>query len=522
MEPFDALRRTLIWAAGGSGTPAFADIDESALLNALHLHRLDTRMWHRLEVSGTAAPERLHAEITARHHRDVARTKEQIARFARLREALRSLTGTDEVLPLKGFGLYALTGREEHVRFSADLDVLGAQAADVAKAARTVTNEGYHHHGEEHPYVFAHMRNFEVHARYVITGFPAGLNPEDFDPARHPQALRLPRPFDESTVRYDDLARDAVLAGADQTPVPSAEMSLLIRCAHIYVGYAMDPRPLPVATVRLEELAQVIDLLRLQTFDHKRFRNLCQRFRAGLVAGFTRRLCREILHVDPFPPAGDNSDRPWDEHDWFPQNLWWDGIGAGFPVWLGWNPQDLVVRDPQTPELIDALGPMPVPVGADHSARVALFGPRPTPGARYIALNHHDELRSADVTFEFRDRALRTTVSLPRTPPDQMSIVGLASGDSRVELFFKPREDAAEFCDWSVHRLPEGQITSSATDDGCQHVLVIDLPWQVFGRDRRPERGESVPLLVRARQQVRPWGDVVAGVIFPAVLVRAD
>lgn len=522
MDSLDALRRTLIWAAGGPGTPAFADIDETVLLDALHRHRLDTRLWHRLELSGVPVPERLHAEVKARHQRNMERTLEQIERFGRLREAMRSLTGTDQVLPLKGFGLYTLTGREEHVRFSADLDVLGAEAADVAKAALTVTNEGYHHHGEEHPYVFAHMRNFEVHSRYVITGFPAGLNRAEFDPAQHQHALWLPRAFDEATVRYEDVASDAVRLEQSGMPVPSAEMSLLIRCAHIYVGYAMDPRPLPVATVRLDELAQVIDLVQIPTFDLTRFIDICQRFRAGLVVGFTRRLCRELLGVELFSPAEGDSPLPGDEHDWFPQNLWWDGIGAGLPVSLGWNPQDLVVRGAGVPELIDMLGPMRVPVGADRSAQVTLCGTHPTPDVRFIALNHHDELRFAAVEFELQDRALRTTVSLPRTPSDQMSAIGLASGDSRVELFFKPREGMAEFSDWSVHRLPDGQISSSAREDGDRHVLVIDLPWEMFGRDRGPERGESIPLLVRARQQVRPWGDVVAGVIFPAVLVRAE
>ena len=110
---------------------------------------------------------------------------------------------------------------------------------------------------------------------------------------------------------------------------------------------------------------------------------------------------------------------------------------------------------------------------------------------------------------------------LPRTPHDQMSAIGVASGDSRVELFFKPREGTAEFSDWSVNRLPAAEVSSSAVVEGDRHVLVSDLPWAMFGRDRMPERGDSVQLLVRARQQVRPWADVTAGIIVPVTLVRA-
>jgi hypothetical protein len=520
-DSLDALRRTLLWAAGGTGAPAFADVDESVLLEALRLHRLDSRMWHRILSSAVPASPTLRAEVRARHQRNMDRTAEQITRFATLREALRAMTGADQVLPLKGFGLYALTGREEHVRFSADLDVIGASAADVAKAALTVTNEGYHHHGEEHPYVFAHMRNFEVHARYVITGFPAGEDRAAYDPALHRQALLLPKAFTESTVTYDDLAGD-VVTGTQGARVPIAEMALLIRCAHIYVGYAMDPRPLPVATVRLDELAPVNDLVNHPAFSPRRFTEICRRFRADLVVGFAGRLCREFFGTDPFASSGIHSAPPGGEHDWFPQNLWWDGTGAGFPVWLGWSPQDLIVRGPAVPDLVHHLGPMRVPVGADHTAQVTLLGAGATAGARYIALNHRSELAFAEVRFEFLDRTLRTTVYLPRTPHDQMSAIGVASGDSRVELFFKPREGTAEFSDWSVNRLPAADVSSSAVVEGDRHVLVTELPWAMFGRDRMPERGDSVQLLVRARQQVRPWAEVTAGIIVPVTLVRAE
>jgi hypothetical protein len=522
MDSFDALRRTLIWAASGVGSPAFEEVDDAALLDALLRHRLDSRLLHRIRLSGTSAPPPLRAELLARHQRNLTRAGEQIAIFSQLREALRTITGRDQVLPLKGFGLYLMTGREEHVRFSADVDVIGASSADVTKAALSLTNEGYHFHGEEHPYVFAHMRDFEVHARYVITGFPAGEDRAAYDPARHRHILRLPKAFTETTVSYDDLARDMVTAGAAATPVPSAEMALLIRCAHIYVGYAMDPRPLPVATVRLEELVQVNDLIQHPSFSPRRFREIGRRFQAGLVVGFAARLCREFFGQDPFELSGAYSASPDGEHDWFPQNLWWDGIGAGFPVCLGWSPRDLIVRGPAVADLVDTLGPMRVRVGADHATRVTLLGAQPAAGPRYIALNHRDQLKFAEVKFELRERTLRTTVYLPPTPLDQMSAIGVASGDSRVELFFKPRESVAEFSDWSVNRLPHDQMSSSARTEGGRHVLVTDLPWAMFGRDRMPERGESVHLLVRARQQVRPWADVVAGIIVPVALVRAD
>ena len=445
---------------------------------------------------------------------------EQLALFERLRAALRTAAGTSEVLPLKGFGLYALTGREEHARFSADLDVIGADSEAVVKAALTLTEDGYHYHGEEHPYVFAHMRQIEVHARYIVTGFAAGHDPAAYDPSQHQDALWLPTAFTQTTVTYNDLASDAADTGEYRTYMPSIEMALLIRCAHIYVGYAMHPRPLPVATVRVDELAQVLDLIRHPSFRLSRFREIYRDFHADLVVSFVRQLCREFFGRDPFGPSGEPV-LPAIEHAWFPQNLWWDGIGAGLPVSLGWNPHDLLVRGTETPDLVTTLNPMPLPVTASNHARIALLGRQATPGARFVGLNHREELKFAEIEFELRPQVLRTVVYLPRTPDDRMSAVGVASGDSRVELFFKPREPIAEFSDWSVDRLPQEQLAWSASVEGDRHVLTIELPWVMFGYTKCPERGESIHVTVRARQQMRPWGAVTAGLLLPACIVRS-
>jgi hypothetical protein len=522
MSASEALRRTLIWSAGGSAQPAFADIDEEVLLSALREHRLDTRIWHRLRNSDVAVSPRFRGEIEARHEGDLRRVAQHISLFGRLRDALRTVAGTGQVLAVKGFGLYALTGQQEHARHSNDLDVLGASAADVARAALTLISEGYHHHGEEHPYVFAHMRDIEVHTRYVITGFPAGEDQAAYDPAGHTGALWLPTAFTETSVGYADLARDSVTGQVGGVPLPGTEMAVLIRCAHIYVGYAMDPCPLPMATVRLDELAQVIDLTRHATFSPRRFRRIHEEFQADLVVGFVRSLCLEFFGLDPFAPERDEPASPAAVHGWFPQNLWWDGIGAGLPVSLGWNPRELIVRSPDVPDLVTMLGPMRVPVPADGPARVGLIGAAATPGARFIALNHHKELAFAEAEFEFLPHALRTVVRLPRTTDDEMSAIGVASRDSRVELFFKPREPVAEFSDWSVEQLPAGLVTSTARVEGERHILVLELPWRMFGYDDPPGRGEQVLVAVRARQQVRPWAEVTSGLLFPACLVRAE
>jgi hypothetical protein len=97
-------------------------------------------------------------------------------------------------------------------------------------------------------------------------------------------------------------------------------------------------------------------------------------------------------------------------------------------------------------------------------------------------------------------------------------MVGLAFGDSRVELFFKPRENTSEFSDYSFPRLPAGTARGSGHLAGKQHVLTVDLPWAAFGMEGPPTRGQAVGLVLRARQQIRPWQDVTGGVVAPLLI----
>jgi hypothetical protein len=512
----DALRSTLIWAACGIGAPELASLDEENLLLAVHRHRLESRFLHQVRTTGLTLPQRLGAELTIRHQQHREMMQHQAELYSRLRAALRSLAPDASVAPVKGFGLYALTGADKHVRYSCDLDVIGSDPAAVARAALSVTDVGYHHHGEDHPYVFAHMNEVEVHARYLVTGFPADEPSELYDVGTHPGVMQLGRPFSVSAIEYPTVAEN--LVDTPLGPVPAPELAALVRCAHIYVGFAMDPYPLPVATVRLDELAQVMDLVALDTFDPGRFRMLSDDLDADLVVAFARQLCHELFEADPFEAAGKASAAGPVTRSWFPQNLWWDGIGAGFPVRLDWSARDLVVRGDDRPGFVAELSPTALPIDAQDCARASFLTAGPADASRYFWHAFHDGIGPVDAEFALSEAGIRTTVILPATPDDQMSMVGVASGESRVELFFKPLGKESEFSDYSFSSLPPGSATGSGNVCGETHALTIDLPWPAFGRDRRPAAGESVTLVLRFRQQVRPWRDVTGGVVAPLII----
>lgn len=513
-----ALLDTLIWAAGGPRTPRFAEVGTDELLHALLRHRLETRLLFRARAEEVEVPGAVLTEVTARHERYVEVVRQQIETFQQLQQELARLSPTERVLPIKGFGLYALTGKEEHIRYSWDVDVIGTDAAAVVAAARTITEEGYHFHGEDHPYVYAHMDGIEVHTRYLVTSYPKGVGPEGCDPRLNPGVLRLQEPFVAAPLTYADLAANLATDARVPVQVPSAEMALLIRLAHVYVGFAIETRPFPWATVRLEELCQVRELVALPAFDAHVFRGLVERHHGHVVLEFARHLCRELFGSDPFEDAGKADAVAGLGVDWFPQNLWWDGISAGFPTRLDWTPEDLVVRSPEWPDLVDELGGWVVALDADGRAALSTRDPD-APGARWIEHGFGGGLGAVDVTLAVSDDGVTTTLVLPGTPDDQMSALGLACAETRVELFFKAREEAAEFADYSFVPEPGKDMTHAARHEDGRHVLTVHLPWSAFGRGTRALPGDELRLVVRARQQVRPWDDVTGGVVLP-LLVR--
>lgn len=516
MKSVDALRSTLIWAASGAGAPELDQLQEDELLFAMSRHRLESRFLHMARKANLALPADLAHELSRLHSKYRDNITKQAELYSQLRGALRAISPEAGVVPVKGFGLYALTGAEKHVRLSVDLDVLGSDPAEVAQAAMSISDVGYHHHGEDHPYVFAHMRDVEVHARYLVTGFQEDEGPDKYDVSANSSVMHIRNPFSVAAIDYTTVARH--LVDTQLGPVPKPELALLVRCAHIYVGFAMDPYPLPIATVRLDELAQVMDLIALDSFNATDFQALADDFDAGLVVSFARVLCRELFGADPFEAAGKAGFVRPITHTWFPQNLWWDGIGAGFPVKLGWSPRDLVARSDDQPDFVSALTPDTIGVDAAGKAQVAFLSTGPTEASRYFWHAFHGGIKQVAAEFTLSAHGIRTEVTLPATPADQMSMMGVASRDSRVELFFKPKDDESEFSDYSFTKLPAGSASGAGHISGGTHVLAVDLPWCAFGMDRRPDRGTSVQLLLRVRQQVRPWKDVTGGVVAPLLI----
>lgn len=520
MTRTERVLHALLWATGAPGELVVEDGDEPLLLEALAEHRLDARLIGRARRDGIRLAPSLEAAVVARDADNLDRVHEQIALFRAVRGRLDQADPRVRLLPMKGFGLYALTGDREHAPFSWDVDVIGADPRAVAAAVEESDGSGYHFHGEEHPYVFAHMDDLEVHMHYVVTSIDRGLRAEDVDVVATTGVFEVRTPFSVSLITHDEMLQHtrAGVGAAAGLEVLAPEMAVLVRLAHLYVGYAMSPQPLPVATIRLEELAQLRDYLALPSFDAARFLELYERHDAWLVTGFARRLMLDLLDVDPFAPIVD-AEVP----AWFPSNLWWDGSGAGFPLQIPWNAHDLVLCPATHPDLVDVLGPSVVRVPADGGAvTVSMLEADAADAApRYVHHAYHGGLAGVRVTLREDGDGVDAVATFPPVDDDQMVAVGWASGDYRYEVFFRPAGGTHELEDYSAVPAPEGQRpTVRSCRSGPEGVeIAVRLPWASLAGGQ-PSGQDATRLLFRGRVQRRPWGEVAGGVVLPLHLTR--
>jgi hypothetical protein len=521
----DVLRSALIWAASGRGAfPDFGSIDQDQLYGALREHRLDGRMLDRLKGEEQAAPRQWLAALSERHMQTMMRVGSQIDLYAKIREQLRRADPSRELIALKGFELYAHSGSDRHIRYSDDIDVMAADPASVVAAVQELGPVDVIK--KEHSYEYAVLitrpagQIVEVHTRYNVTGFRPDADARDYSPTVLSGRREMRDRFDISSVRYPDLTDYLTTRLVRDTALPtlSPEAAVIIRCAHLYVGYLSHPYPLPFATVRLDELATVVDLAGLPSFNARRFDALCRKFCAQLVVGFTRRLAMDIFGIDPF--AGHlapllDSEGP---RAWFPHNLWWDGIGEGVPINLGWSPAEVVARSADSADVTQTLGRAEVRANPSGHTRLTMLRGDEDELPRYFFRRRAGSRFDVILELDVLPGALEVSASLPATQTDEMAAIAVSSGDWKYELFFKLREQLSEFNDESARREYGAECESKCVAGGSRYSLRMTLPWRALGRDAPPGRGEEIPILFKARQQDRGWGEIRGVVVAPMAL----
>jgi hypothetical protein len=506
------LRAALLWAAGRPGAAPDA-VDEETLYHALDVHRLDARLLRRVAADGGPFSAQLLAAVRERYERTSERVAGQVATATELARAVATRSPVDRLVLLKGFTLYGLTGDPAAIRRSADLDVI---VADLDGFVRTALDSGFSQVGEpdvlaEYAQLHCDRRGLvELHSYFPVTFLDA--DGYDCAPSAHPGRWEQPARFDVYKLTYPDLAGQLAPDRPAVHPVGllRPELAIIVYASHFFIDYILNLYPLPVGTVRLDEVATIVDLAARPGFDPDLFTELVKRFHAEHVVGFARAAARDLLDRDLFADRPD----PGPVDRLTARDLWWDGLG-GFPVELGWEPEQTVVRDLDFAALLDRVGANPVDLaGVDASRRVTAPGTGGEELARFIYRAAPGRAFDTVCDLTARDSALELRISLPAAPDDHMSGVSLNFGDRRFEFFYKPGAGEFRWADYSNVPAPDNGIRAAAETSAGRDTVTVGIPWSTLG-GRLPG---DLPLLLGVRQQRREWGPMSGGVMVPMLL----
>ncbi|WP_162147342.1 nucleotidyltransferase family protein [Actinoalloteichus caeruleus] len=517
MSSGNSLVDALAWSAGGDvPRPTLDDVDTTAFAHALHAHRLDARFLHRVRVESVRVPPDLVSALTDRLAGIRAAMDRRAALATVLDEATAGRDRSRSMVPLKGFTLLALTGEERAVRHSGDLDVVVADPAGfvtsadrfglVPKGPREILDEYARLVAPEHGMV-------EVHSYYPVPRWRTRTTPEDCDPRAHPGQWVHHETLGEHRILHGDLV-DHLVEGTGMPGAPRVlrpEAAVVVQACHLYGDYIRAVLPVPLGTVRLDEIAAVADMCALPGFDVAVFAELVTRFGAEDVVSFVRALSVDLLGRDPVPP-GCSLPAPSDR--FFPVDLWWDGV-EGFLVDPGWRPAELVVRTREHEEVLAAIGgstvavpcssePTRISVGAGTSTDLdrSVFRPGRTGPFDVVG-----EL-SAD------DGALSVVLSTPAAADGHMTALSLNFGDHRFEFFHTAATGELRFDDYSLTSPADTEpVGRSAERTGGRDVLRVRIPWRRLGGCPGPGRG--MVLLAGIRRQRLGWAETDGAAILP-------
>ncbi|WP_165864060.1 nucleotidyltransferase family protein [Capsulimonas corticalis] len=349
-----AILQILKWAAGAPGDfDAVRSVDEDALLLLIASHNLYSRFFRRVQKERPRWASRvlnIRAFTLNRFARH--RIQQQIASLGEIVKSVPAVAGP--VIPIKGLSIYALTGGDDNIRVSGDIDLFSKDPESLWEA---MTRLGYateekRDKGSHVAVMYRGDVQVEIHRSFPVWSYPPGLAGADMRPEAHPGLWIQPfSDLRETSIHYQEIADEScpgVAPGTQDLTAPNPMMSALLLCVHAFRHY-VEGQALESPIVRLGELADIHDLARHPQFDERRFHRLVNRFSAHDAVNFVQSLARQYLGAVPFRtpnPAGAlSSDESPHETTSAPMLL---------SNWSGWTA-------PRTPdELLQRLNPKDV------------------------------------------------------------------------------------------------------------------------------------------------------------------
>lgn len=245
------------------------------------------------------------------------------------------------IIGIKGNTTYALTGEEQDIRSTTDLDLF---TRDPQMLIQTLKRAGFIESPPKGAHEIAQMTRddicIDLHDYFPVPVPNFSLdNPEILDPALHPGHWVQNVNIEDYQIRYDDLLKDAVQSEAPVTRglrFPGVNMSLLILCAHTFQDYGY--KWLDWSKLRLVSLAEVYDLMGHAQFNYHYFLALAQQFGGEQAIQYIS-YCLRAFFADTtsLPTATAHKYNTPQQHFRFPQRLWrlfWAVLDVPMDVFL--------------------------------------------------------------------------------------------------------------------------------------------------------------------------------------------
>jgi Uncharacterised nucleotidyltransferase len=495
------LVKALAWGIGGPPI-AEAQFGAEEFLEAARHHRIAGRIIER----SVAQPQawlsgELLVSLAEEQDRQVQVLEQRMATIGELAAAYGP--AHEPIVVVKGISSYVLTGSHRAwARESTDVDILaGNPEAAMAQLVRL----GYRFDQGVAPHELARLERdgayIEVQAYVPVYSAPDGM--DHGSPWRRDDSADI-----HSVIRRDVRISDLLI---DSTPfhvhggevhIPSAEMAALIICAHLYRNQLSLPGPSRLATVRLCELAELIDLQRMPTFCQDRFEALIDRFNANRALSYTNDLIDALLSPQEEEAQGARGME-------LSRSLWWDNGQHGFVCKTSpaESLSDLIVRSSSLDQLLETLGTNEIRATASlESSKYASFDQE---GAQVLALVGAYSVQAEVLEIELSacwdwEIGLRFDVTIFPELSDPFDREGFLwnFGSAIFECEFGPPGSVEAV---TMDRLHDpgpdlATVRASATCGGrSRHFLI---PWAVLGAQNQPPESVALVLGVRRRRRL--------------------
>lgn len=323
----------LRWVLNADKQPSYLEFDEDILIRLISIHNLSGRFIKKIQ--DHKVPLFSQNFIKSLREMHLQTKKQVINNIDSVRQIIKQLPFSTELVIIKGFSTYVLTGCESTMR-SGDIDLLSNNPKLLVEILNKMgfeqTRDSFLHELGE--YTKGEIE-LDIHNYFPVYSYTAPLLNTNLLPHKNSGTWNQSHKMKHVNISINDILEFShidEIANTLNIRVADPNVLALIICAHSFMNYtnmwSISHRE--KAYVRLSEIADLFDLVRHPKFDNKKFLSLVKRFEAIDSVEWVANITSSLLGQNPLPIHSSvslNEELPIER---FPRCLWW-GFWANIP-----------------------------------------------------------------------------------------------------------------------------------------------------------------------------------------------